>query len=1755
MKRLLFLCCFLAAVSLSAHATTYYVCAATGSPCNASDSNAGTSKTATWLHAPGMANCTGTCASTTPQPGDNIIFRGGDTWHFGNSSASPYVGACSSNHCWTWSWNGSSGHPIYIGVDLTWYAGGSFARPVFNGDNPVTNSSPSTCTVRDYGGSGGSGGYNVIFLGTHSHLRLDNIEMTGFCLGTAGSISAGMVNMGATDTIVENMYFHGYTLATTATDDELYAIQGGSATGWKNDLTNICENNVFDNSDGTFGNVGSWPNHNVNAASMGAIQNTCAVVAYNIFNRVDNGIVGTSSNVHDNLFHDLYEPSTSNHGNIWNSNNATGSPNTCTLHPLNQSFYNNVFYNIDEGVGVWMEPCAGTGLVYNNIEWNVFNGVNGLIIGTGKSYSAATIYVYNNTFDYYLDSNNLYFQVGGIDNGSDPGFNGTMFFSNTHMIGAYTGLTSGGTKLTYCQSGAICTFTDNGGELIQSEGVANGQGYTKSNAYAPTLSTNSTVGTGVNQETLISTLGSAYGFGTSAGCTETSGSGGQISSCPAVALNPRQATAGSCTAGVTGCWDRGAYMLGNSAGSFTCSPATVPANHSGHIVLTCTGVGTSWNGSTTFTVGSPATLVSTSNSSSTSETVTITTSSGTGSSTITDTTDSISTTITVSTATLAISPTSGAISTTPTLSLTGTNTLWLSETASGLFSESGGTGASIGTPTVTSNTAATAVLTVGSATGTETIEDTSTTATATFTATGGTLATPTFSPAGGSTVYVGPQVVTITCASGATCCYTLDGTTPTATSGSCTHGTTYTIPFLVSDPLTLHAIASENLFTNSAVGSAGYLITDLAQLPTTAVNNNEAIDGTTTLTTYELSLPSTWVVGPPASCMFHTPYWSGSPTFAGLQSAVNDIEACRTSFGHAAILDIPPALYTTSNALGLVIPQSSTTLATQFNILRSTQDSHLPNGTVVCSHGIQDNLATSTDIGLDNPDCAGDALTYQLGTTVTSVPTGAITLANGMVTNSSAYDDVQYMYTLESSGTNPASLTTCSPVGTNSTSVPPKCAATSIAPDHWLIEDAEIRMQAGNTGAQNIVNLVPTFTETSTTQLPTHIHFRKLWVHGDWTSLAAGFNDISDGMEISCVYCSVLDSQFSQLLRPGAEGHVILTGMGEQLKINHNWAEGQSIGMFAGGFSGSGPSISGLVPHSDVEERRNRWTFPWTWLGVGNIPSGHWAGSSVVRKNADEIKSGQRILRAGNILENIDGSGGQSGVNHDIKIENSSTGVGSNYNDTTTDVSELYNIFRNDCLGGETVRSVAGAGNGGGSSPTLNRINSSYNLYYNESPTNFGCTSVNSGFLFDSGGLEWQGTVTENAFGTGATFVANCSIDQGGCIGQIGSGTVNTAGTGCVNGGAITVSGPNLAGGYPASATTTCSGGGISAVNITVPGSGYTSVTGTPANGTGTVTLNINASSTAPTTGAQVININVGDPVSIRQCSSVTAFNSTLSTVNGKQYPNVRGPLATVGSTAWTGTPTTGNLSVTYPWTATANASDTAGYCKLTQVQGGPENFVYTHNTVVSAPVTQLITSGNSVTQPPNGPNYALNNNWRDSIFIGGPMGNSQVGSGGNAFVNFNLDSTTLTIDHDAWVGQSSFTAYCNNPFYPCATPAMFFGATTGYCTGASPTSSCVGFTGSEYYSASSMVIAPADYHDLALNSGSIFAAGNTNQASDGTNLGANISLFDYYQTLNQWSGFYPDTLPPSSATPTSPNPVILTWEKPTKGLFENVAH
>lgn len=79
------------------------------------------------------------------------------------------------------------------------------------------------------------------------------------------------------------------------------------------------------------------------------------------------------------------------------------------------------------------------------------------------------------------------------------------------------------------------------------------------------------------------------------------------------------------------------------------------------------------------------------------------------------------------------------------------------------------------------------------------------------------VSTPTFSPSGGT--YSGAQTVTISCAtSGATIHFTTDNSVPTTSSA------VYSSPITVSSSQTVKALAVHSGLTNSAVGSASYVI-------------------------------------------------------------------------------------------------------------------------------------------------------------------------------------------------------------------------------------------------------------------------------------------------------------------------------------------------------------------------------------------------------------------------------------------------------------------------------------------------------------------------------------------------------------------------------------------------------------------------------------------------------------------------------------------------------------------------------------------------------------------------------------------------------------------------------------------------------------------------------------------------------------------------------------------------------------------
>jgi hypothetical protein len=113
--------------------------------------------------------------------------------------------------------------------------------------------------------------------------------------------------------------------------------------------------------------------------------------------------------------------------------------------------------------------------------------------------------------------------------------------------------------------------------------------------------------------------------------------------------------------------------------------------------------------------------------------------------------------------------------------------------------------------------------------------------------------------------------------------------------------------------------------------------------------------------------------------------------------------------------------------------------------------------------------------------------------------------------------------------------------------------------------------------------------------------------------------DVRRCIGLNSAHTAIVDSYVADCHQNGSDAQAIgsWTGPGP-FKIVNNYMEA-SHEVIA--FGGPTPAITGLLP-SDIEIRRNHLTRPMSWKGV-------WQA-----KNILEMKSGQRVLFEGNVLEN-----------------------------------------------------------------------------------------------------------------------------------------------------------------------------------------------------------------------------------------------------------------------------------------------------------------------------------------------------------------------------------------------------------------------------------------------------------------------------------------------------------------------------------------
>ena len=353
---------------------TYYVSSGIGS-----DSNTSTqaqSKTTPWAHAPGMANCTSACKSYTPVPGDQFILRGGDTW-------------TSASFTWTISWSGSSGAPIYFGVDQTWYTGSSWARPIW-----------------DMQGSA-LGGPNIVFQGANTaYITIDNFEVINFFWNRATQVYGddvifGFLGSAVSNITIDHVYVHRWSHGSNGNNctyssgvqcDNLMVVQAsGQAVG---PYFSPCEYNcVLENS------IIACPvgDGSCDGASGNAVNSAWGIVRNNVIHDMSNGIVGVNYQFHDNLIYNI----NASYDGYSHCNAYEGWSTLNDTTP--QYIYNNVMHDIGTGCygyGLYGDDAASsdarTTYLFDNVSWNIKTGhgpVESDAVGNNQ-----LEYIYNNTF-------------------------------------------------------------------------------------------------------------------------------------------------------------------------------------------------------------------------------------------------------------------------------------------------------------------------------------------------------------------------------------------------------------------------------------------------------------------------------------------------------------------------------------------------------------------------------------------------------------------------------------------------------------------------------------------------------------------------------------------------------------------------------------------------------------------------------------------------------------------------------------------------------------------------------------------------------------------------------------------------------------------------------------------------------------------------------------------------------------------------------------------------------------------------------------------------------------------------------------------------------------------------------------------------------------------------------------------------------------------------------------------------------------
>ena len=323
------------------------------------NTNNGTATGTAWKSHPYMqtaAACSGTGAapSYSHSAGDIFYFKGGETW---------------PAECWSMNIGagGSAGNIDTYTVDASWYTGGSWTRPVFDGEwvSPSNNS-----MIRTLG---------------NSYITFNNLELKDMQNETAGGSSFIIID-GGSNIIIQNTYMHGWYLKDGITSDDAHGgVYAGNNSSVTIDSCTISNSEYSETRNSGVAIKGANIVTNTTINNVPSVCLGCTNVSYSTIYNISYPTVDFDVSYHTNGIYQVGSGSV-HHNLIYNfsANAAPLYPNVCSAGSGNCKDWTQYVY--DNVVIIPSDDATVPHLIDISTE----------AADAGPVYGG-TIYVYNNT--------------------------------------------------------------------------------------------------------------------------------------------------------------------------------------------------------------------------------------------------------------------------------------------------------------------------------------------------------------------------------------------------------------------------------------------------------------------------------------------------------------------------------------------------------------------------------------------------------------------------------------------------------------------------------------------------------------------------------------------------------------------------------------------------------------------------------------------------------------------------------------------------------------------------------------------------------------------------------------------------------------------------------------------------------------------------------------------------------------------------------------------------------------------------------------------------------------------------------------------------------------------------------------------------------------------------------------------------------------------------------------------------------------